>query len=259
MSLGIIQMEAKMRHRSFLLCMLLPVALTGCAKTIAQTSVPLASTVGLEMIPLESPVPIQTIEIYDPAAGTRVETDVRALSAGDLRRELSATTTFITVEKQNAKGSFDFMGSGGSIEHGVYRMTFDYVNYTTYEIKTSDNNVFGVGQIGVGLRIIAHISNTSGRINVGGLLPVGLAAEAGNINGSLSLRVLGMSNDKLALSVPGSLTLDASGIQKAFESAAAVRVLFVDDDTQITPWLLGVSGSAAVKNPDKVQSISSPK
>ena len=70
---------------------------------------------------------------------------------------------------------------------------------------------------------------------------------------------LGMSNDKLALSVPGSLTLDASGIQKAFESAAAVRVLFVDDDTQITPWLLGVSGSAAVKNPDKVQSISSPK
>lgn len=246
-----------MRLKFVFVCWVGLLTIGGCSTTVVSTAVPLSSSIGLDMVPLGSPVPIQYIDVYDRTQGKRVETDVRALSSSQLRRELSATTTFITVEKQNASGSFDFMGSGGAVERGVYRVTFDYVNYTTDEVKTSDGSTLGLGQIGVGLRIVAHITNTSGRVNVGGLLPVGLAAEAGSINGSLSLQVLGMSNDKLALSVPGSLTLDASGIQKAFESAAAVRVLFVDAETQITPWLLGVSGDNATSDPDKVRSLTS--
>lgn len=244
-----------MKFRLALVCCVGLLVSGGCSTTVVSSSVPLSSAIGLDMVPLNSPVPIQLVEVYDAGQGKRVERDVRSLSSAELRRELSATTTFITVEKQNARGDFDFMGSGGAVERGVYRVTFDYVNYTTDEVKMPDDSVLGLGRIGVGLRIVAHITNTSGRVNVGGLLPVGLAAEAGSINGSLSLQVLGMSNDKLALSVPGSLTLDASGIQKAFESAAAVRVLFVDADTQITPWLLGVAGEKAVRNPEVVRSL----
>ncbi len=197
--------------------------------------------VRLAMAPVVTPIEIQRMEIYDSASNTRKSVDVRALDAETIRRELTAYTTFSTIEKESASGSFTYLLAGGSVEQGTYRVTFDYVNYKSIPLEDNEGNSLGLGQIGVGLRVVATINSSSGNVNLAGLLPIGLAAEAEDISGGLSIEVLGVTNDKIPLSIPDFLELDANGVKEAFQAAAKIRLLFVDSETEFTPYLIGVS------------------
>ncbi|MHB1399024.1 MAG: hypothetical protein ACYDAI_13985 [Trichloromonadaceae bacterium] len=124
---------------------------------------------------------------------------------------------------------------------GSYKVTFDYANYTNQNITFSDDKSRAIGRIGVGLRITADLVTTENGIDLGGLLPLGLAAQDKKVSGRLSFLVYGMSNDKVAIAVPSQSILDVTSIQQSFEAAATVRVLFGLEDTKLEPYIMGVA------------------
>jgi hypothetical protein len=206
-----------------------------------------------KMIPTEIPKPVKTIEVYDAEKKQRVEADVLSLKSSEIRGRLTSTETFITVEKRDSSGGLTYLGAGGKVAKGSYRVTFDYANYTNEDISFggSDGNT-AIGRIGVGLRITAVLDTLSGDVDLGGLLPIGLAAQDQKVRGHLAFLVYGMSNDKVSISAPTQSILDVSAIQKAFESAAAVRILFGLEETKLEPYLIGI---ADVKPADATKAI----
>jgi len=185
-------------------------------------------------------MPVSTIEIYDPTLNRRVEADVLSLSSNDIRRRLTSTETLISVERRDSSGGFSYLGSGGKVSRGTYRVTFDYANYTNQRV-TFINDESAIGRIGVGLRITADLEIKKNGVDLSGLIPIALAAEDNKVSGQLSFLVYGISNDKVGLAVPSQAILDVNSVQKSFEAAAAVRILFGLEDTLLEPYLLGIS------------------
>ena len=200
------------------------------------------SVMDAPMLPAKIPMPVKTIEIYDAMQKKRVEADVLSLSADDIRKRLTTTQTLIAIQKRDSSGSLTYLGSGGKVSRGSYRVTFDYANYTNQEVSFggSTSNA-AIGRIGVGLRITADLDTFSNNVDLSGLFPIGLAAKDGKVSGRLSFEVYGMSNDKVALAIPSNSILDESSIQKSFEAAATVRVLFGLPETKLEPYLIGVA------------------
>ena len=192
------------------------------------------------IIPATVPMPVSTIEIYDPTLNRRVEADVLSLSSNDIRRRLTSTETLISVERRDSSGGFSYLGSGGKVSRGTYRVTFDYANYTNQRV-TFINDESAIGRIGVGLRITADLEIKKNGVDLSGLIPIALAAEDNKVSGQLSFLVYGISNDKVGLAVPSQAILDVNSVQKSFEAAAAVRILFGLEDTLLEPYLLGIS------------------
>lgn len=196
----------------------------------------------VQMIPTEVPMPIKTIEVYDSKLKKRVEADVLSLKSSEIRSRLTSTETFITVEKRDSSGALTYFGTGGKVSRGSYRVTFDYANYTNQNISFNDDKTKTViGRIGVGLRITADLDTSANDVDLSGLIPIGLAAQDKKVTGRLSFLVYGISNDKVSLATPSQSILDVGAIQKSFEAAAAVRILFGLDETQLEPYLIGVA------------------
>lgn len=219
-------------------------AISGCATNVdtPKMLVETGNISKVQMIPTEIPMPVRTIDVYDTAQRKRVEVDVLSLKPKDIRDRLTSTETFVSIEKRDTSGSLSYLGAGGKVSKGSYRVTFDYANYTNQNITFSgEDKSTAIGRIGVGLRITANLETTENGVDLGGLLPIGLAAQDKKVNGQLSFRVYGMSNDKVALAVPSNSILDVTSIQQSFESAATVRVLFGLEDTKLEPYLIGVA------------------
>jgi hypothetical protein len=223
--------------RDSVLCTLGALVLCGCASTEPFNP----ALVRAPMIPAAVPMPIRTLEVYDPAQGKRVNKDVLSLKAAEIRGRLTSTATFITVEKRDSSGKLTYLGAGGEVSGGEYRVTFDYTNFTNQDITFTNSETPAIGRIGVGLRIVAELQTSGRKVDLGGLIPLGIAAQDNKVRGHLQFLVYGMSNDKVALAAPSQAILSVDAIQKAFEAAAAVRVLFGLDDTKLEPYLIGVS------------------
>lgn len=216
--------------------------LSGCASILTPKST-INSVPGISkarMIPNENPMAITTIEIWDPKQNRRIEADVLSLQPAVIRGRLTSTETLVSVEKRDTSGTFTYLGSGGKVAKGSYRVIFDYANYTNQSITFTDNNK-AIGKIGVGLRITAELETNENGVDLSGLIPIGLAAQDKKVSGQLRFHVYGMSNDKVGLAVPTQAILDVSAIQKSFEAAAAVRILFGLEDTKLEPYLIGVA------------------
>lgn len=204
------------------------------------------------MIPADIPMPITTIQIYDAQQNKRVEADVLSLKPDVIRSRLTSTETLISVEKRDTSGSLTYLGAGGTVKKGSYKVTFDYANYTNQKI-TFDNNKQAIGRIGVGLRITAILETKKDGVDLSGLIPIGLAAEDQKVSGQLHFLVYGISNDKIAIAVPSQAILDVSAIQKSFEAAAAVRILFGLEETKLEPYLIGVADVDPVNAPKALE------
>lgn len=235
--------------KRIIICCLFVLITAGCA-SMPSIGASMDILMTQEMIPLDIPLPIETIEVYDDVTKSRIEVDVLSLESSKIRERLTSTETFISVEKRDSSGSLTYLGSGGRVSRGIYRVTFDYVNYMNQKVTFTDSDEVAVGKIGVGLRIIAELETNEDNVDLSGLLPLGLAAKDNKVTGNLKFHVYGISNDKISLAVPTESILDVSSIQKSFESAAAVRILFGLEETKLEPYLLGIA-DISQKNVDK--------
>lgn len=191
------------------------------------------------MIPAPVPMPVKTLEVWDATKQTRVEKDVWAMTADDIREHLTSTEALIAIEKIDSSGGLTYLGAGGKVARGSYRVTFDFVRYT--DQKVTFTNKTALGRMAVGLRITATLQTASDNVDLGGLLPIGLAAQQSRVSGSLSFRAYGIANNKVAAAVPTQSMLDIGSIQKSFEAAATVRALIDDAGSRLEPYLIGVA------------------
>ena len=228
----------------FVIAFIILFILSGCASIIdtPRGSIISGNFTKVQMVPTDIPMPIKTIEVYDDEQNKRVEVDVLSLKSSEIRNRLTSTETFITVEKRDSSGSITYMGAGGKVMRGSYKVTFDYVNYTNQNITFSgSDSKTAIGRIGVGLRITANLDTSEDGVDLSGLIPIGMAVQDKKASGQISFLVYGMSNDKVSVAAPTQSILDVSSIQKAFEAAAAVRILFGLEETQLEPYLIGVA------------------
>lgn len=196
----------------------------------------------VNMIPVPFPTAIRTLEVYDATQKKRVEKDVLAMTSEEIREHLKTTETFITIEKRDNSGKFVYIGNSGKVDKGVYRVTFDYLSYTNESLSANGYGAkSAIGRIGVGLRVTAELSAEANSVDLSGLLPIGIAAQQNKISGQLRFTAYGIYHPSLSMAVPASAFVDASGIQKSFEAAAAVRALFSDPNSKLTPYLIGVA------------------
>ncbi|WP_448552703.1 hypothetical protein [Thalassotalea montiporae] len=215
--------------------------LSACANMSAEKVARLSVAVSeADMIPVKNPIAVQTIEVYDKAQKKRIEADVLALESKTIRRRLTSTRTFISVEKRDSSGGFSYVGAGGKVSKGTYRVTFDYTNYMNRDIDINETTT-AIGRVGVGLRVTATLDTSSKEVDVSGLLPIGLAAKDNKVSGQIEYYVYGMSNDKISVAAPSPKTLDLSSIQEAFEASAKTKVMFNLDETVLEPYLIGLA------------------
>ena len=234
------------------------ITLSACAGLTANKTAFLSVAVSeADMIPVKNPMPVQTIEIYDDAQKKRLEADVLSLESKVIRRRLTSTRTFISVEKRDSSGEFSYVGAGGKVSKGSYRVTFDYANYMNREIEI-DENTTAIGRVGVGLRVTATLDTSSNEVDVSGLLPIGLAAKDNKVSGQIEYYVYGMSNDKISVAAPSPKTLDLSSIQEAFEASAKTKVMFNLDETVLEPYLIGLA-KVESKDAEKASEIATEK
>lgn len=243
-----------MKNSVFIISCIFLLLFSGCASVPMSNSM-LASVSISEsnMIPVKNPMAVSTIEIYDNVNNIRVEADVLSLTSKQIRSRLTSTRTFISVEQRDSSGEFSYIGAGGKVSKGTYRVTFDYVNYLNRNIQLSESSS-AIGRIGVGLRVTATLDSSSKDVDVSGLLPIGLAAKDKKVSGQIEYYVYGMSNDKISIAAPSPKTLDLSSIQEAFEASAKTKVMFNLDETILEPYLIGLA-KVDSRNADKVTEI----
>ncbi|MDD2133454.1 hypothetical protein [Pseudomonas kurunegalensis] len=225
--------------------LLYSVILSGCMNMAATTPDAVPYGTQLPIIPLATPVPVRTIETFDKKTNKRVETDVLSMKSSEIRKRLTNYETFTTIQRRDLSGRLSYVGNSVKAAKGSYVITFDYVNSSTQEIVSDTLPGKALGQIGVGLRITAEITTFTNDVDIGGLMPIGIAFKDNKVSGSLRFKAFGLSNDKVATLIPADVqSLDVSGIQKAFEAAATVRLLISLDETNLEPNLIGVTGVA---------------
>jgi hypothetical protein len=240
-----------------MLLIILVLIMSGCESLSPMDKNTIVTATKAEMIPVLNPVAVRTIEIYDKALNKRVEADVLSLESSVIRKRLTSTRTFISVEKQDSSGSFSYIGAGGKVSKGTYRVTFDYTNYLNRPFEI-DETTSAIARIGVGLRVTALLETSSKSVDVSGLLPIGLAAKDNKVSGQIEYYVYGMSNDKISIAAPSPKTLDLSSIQEAFEASAKTKVMFNLDETTLEPYLIGIA-QVTTENANKAGEVASKK
>ena len=94
--------------------------------------------------------------------------------------------------------------------------------------------------VGVGLRATADIQSTNGKLEATGLGAIGIEAEAGKVSGTLVLQSIGVNSEKIAAQIPIQSELNRTTTQNAIVAIAAIKPLIADEESTVTPRVLGM-------------------
>lgn len=148
---------------------------------------------------------------------------------------LSDILSSVTVYKTNLEGSITLIGNTISAKNETYKVIYDFSQTQTIEgdsIKKS---------IGVAVRMIAEITTSKKGLDLTNLFKLSVDAEKENISGSLTVRSIGISSQKVNQSIPTTTDLSPASIASALQTVATIKSSIYDDETRITPYLIGFS------------------
>lgn len=156
-------------------------------------------------------------------------------------------------------GSVTFGPATLGVSGGKYIIVLDYVKFNTNSLtvkKNSDSSYELVSRnekldneteinvvpvyIGVGLRLTATVSIFEGSVDLGNLFAVAAAAEAKKASGTLVVQTLGISGPSVSSLIPVPGKIDDTTIQNAIVSLGAIKAKLYEDDTILTPRVVGV-------------------
>lgn len=140
----------------------------------------------------------------------------------------------VTVYKVSADGELKFAGIGISGKNEVYQVIYDFSQ--TQTIIWNENEVDQSVLVGVGVRMVAKVKTKKAGINLSS--PFSLVANAEKVEGSLEVRVTGISSRKINELIPTTTDLSPSSISVALQAVATIKSHIHDDDTVITPQYL---------------------
>ena len=193
------------------------------------------------------PVPIQ---MALPSGYTN-EVDNAAILA-----VLPDETMRLAIGSYTTSGGLSYGPAAASYSKGEYVVILDYTKCTTvpvYALADENNHVSIVSSeyadsvvpvyAGVGLRLTAHISVQQGSVNMGSLMALGAAVESKQATGSLVVQTLGISGESISNLLPMPSEINVSTIQNCLVALGSIKAKMYEDDTQITPRIIGFNTS----------------
>ncbi|WP_033961444.1 hypothetical protein [Psychroserpens jangbogonensis] len=169
-----------------------------------------------------------------------------------LLRSLPNIVSNVTVYEVEHNGELKVLGIGISGKNKVYQVIYDYSQTQTL--------VYGTGEeaesvlVGIGVRMVAKVKTKKAGINLSS--PFGLTANTNKIEGSLEVRVTGISSPKINGIIPTTTDLSPSSISVALQAVATIKSHIYDKETIITPQYLGYN---KIDNTIKNQKVNTQK
>lgn len=105
--------------------------------------------------------------------------------------------------------------------------------------ESISNNIKIPVYYGIGLRIHASVTVLKDSINLGSLFELGFAASQKQLNGTLIIQTLGISGRNISQIIPIPDKINESTIQSSLQALATIKSKIYDDDTKITPQVVG--------------------
>jgi hypothetical protein len=101
--------------------------------------------------------------------------------------------------------------------------------------------------LGVGLRIRATITVNKGSVDLGNLFAVGVAGQAQQVTGTMTVQTLGISGEKISSIIPMPSEISPATIQNAILAVGTIKSKIYDADTRVVPRVLGFYNSIGGK------------
>lgn len=169
-------------------------------------------------------------------------------------RSLPDETMRLAVGQVNTEGGISFGTTNIGYKGNSYIITLDYIKFTTNSIGVSfADSTFTINHrnpeqivpvyLGVGLRLSATITVNKGEVDLGNMFALGAAASAEKISGTLVLQTLGISGESISASIPFPSEINNNSIQNAILALGAIKAKIYDENTSITPRVVGVYNS----------------
>jgi hypothetical protein len=231
------------------LLIILTISLTGCAtwkQPTTQGDPQNANNYGYH--PMD-PLPVE-IKFKEVDNDTRTKKS-RMLDA------LPDETMRLAVGQLNNSGGISFGTATTGYKGNQYVVILDYIKFNTesfgvklnkatdkYSIasltESSDADVIVPVYVGVGLRLTANITVLKGEVNLGNLFAIGGEASSEKISGTLIVQTLGISGKTISTSIPMPSEINSTTIQNAILALGTIKAVMYENDTKITPRVVGV-------------------
>jgi len=140
----------------------------------------------------------------------------------------------VTVYQVSQEGDLTVFGVGISGKNENYIVIYDFSQ--TQTLIWDDNGTPESALVGVGVRMVAKVKTKKAGINL--TSPFSLTANLKKIEGSLEVRVSGISSQKINSLIPTTTDLSPSSISVALQAVATIKSHIYDNDTIITPQYL---------------------
>lgn len=147
---------------------------------------------------------------------------------------LTNISTNITHSSKTLSGS---IGGLFSASHSTKQYVVDFMKWRAEPLDDLSGTNYGWVRAGVGLRLIIDITNGDAQIG-GSLLALAASAKAGDIDGSISVELIGIDSSEVTLSMPFTVDLSEDNIQKVIEALAIVKAKLYDKTTRVQPSLI---------------------
>jgi hypothetical protein len=231
-----------------LICLVI-CSFTGCVST--SKSFGIDKDFYPEYRPVE-PIPQKSVEIYREEEGIFKEVPWASLSDDEIRSLLPNQSAQVSMSKIDLLGNISYLTASVSHEAGSYDIVMDYMKYRIEDAIVNDE-LYGSGRIGIGLRVRASVITKKSDLNLSGLTNLGMEASLDNLSGYLSVEIIGIDSKDVTNHIPLIAKLDETSIQNAMQAIAAIKSKIWDPDVHLTPHLLAIkqekdSSEVIIKN-----------
>ncbi len=160
----------------------------------------------------------------------------------ELLKLLPLQSAVMTLENTTSNNKLSYLMATVTGDVGNYILVMDYMKYRTEPMyDDTDGEFLGNGKVGVGLRIKAKIKTYKANLNLGSLLALGVESKNGNIQGEISIDIIGIDSKDVTNLVPLTSQIDESSIQMALQSLATIKSKLYEPDIKLTPHLIAIN------------------
>ncbi len=174
-----------------------------------------------------------------------------------LMQSLPDETMRLAIGEVTGKSNMNFSSAQVGYEGKSYVVILDYIKFDTKPYKGStietkdgiiidtlgnSDEILGAVipvYVGVGLRLTASVTVFEGKVDLGNLFALGIAAEAKKVSGTLVIQTLGISGESISTLIPIPSEINITTIQNAILSIGAIKAKIYEDDIMINPRVVG--------------------
>lgn len=155
---------------------------------------------------------------------------------------------------------------GGSTKGESYVLVIDYIKYFTSDehvnVEYEDAGRAGAATqtihivpiyAGIGVRIRAEFRALASNVNISGLPALGVAADARQVSGRLTVQTLGITGPDITALMPILSDLSVGSIQSAVQAVAAIKAKLYEDSSVAYPKIVGFE--SPTPNADAIRKV----